>query len=148
MKIIFSKIIIIFWAECRDRTHTSNWNVRILPSELIPRNCTASGTWTHTAITGQRILSPSCLPIPPWRRYNYQSYQRSHQYKYNKCFCIYIVFVGIGGLEPSCDQLRFRQCIRLSRYIPILIAFRKFSSNLLNFPSFRRIFYKAFERFI
>ena len=44
-------------------------------------------------------------------------------------------FVGIGGLEPSCDQLRFRQCIRLSRYIPILIAFRKFSSNLLNFPS-------------
>ena len=28
---------------------------------------TASGTWTRTAITGQRILSPSCLPIPPSR---------------------------------------------------------------------------------
>lgn len=54
-------------------------------------------------------------------------------------------FVGIGGLEPSCDQLRFRQCIRLSRYIPILTAFREFSSNLLNFPSLRRILNKSFE---
>ena len=54
-------------------------------------------------------------------------------------------FVGIEGVEPTCDQLRFRQCIRLSRYIPILIAFRKFSSNLLNFPSLRRILNKSFE---
>ena len=28
--------------------------------------CTRSGTWTRTAITGQGILSPSCLPIPPF----------------------------------------------------------------------------------
>ena len=28
---------------------------------------TASGTWTHTVISDQRILSPSCLPIPPSR---------------------------------------------------------------------------------
>ena len=26
-------------------------------------NSTRSGTWTRTAITGQRILSPSCLPF-------------------------------------------------------------------------------------
>lgn len=37
MKIFFSKIIIISWAEYRDRTYTSNWNVRVLPSELIPQ---------------------------------------------------------------------------------------------------------------
>ena len=30
--------------------------------------CAASGTRTRTAITGQGILSPSCLPIPPLRR--------------------------------------------------------------------------------
>ena len=29
--------------------------------------CAASGTRTRTAITGQGILSPSCLPIPPLR---------------------------------------------------------------------------------
>ena len=28
----------------------------------------ASGTRTRTAITGQGILSPSCLPIPPLRQ--------------------------------------------------------------------------------
>ena len=45
MKIFFSKNNnYFFWAECRDRTYTSNWNVRVLPSELIPQNCTASGT--------------------------------------------------------------------------------------------------------
>ena len=26
---------------------------------------TRSGNWTRTAITGHRILSPACLPIPP-----------------------------------------------------------------------------------
>ena len=30
--------------------------------------CAASGTRTRTAITGQGILSPSCLPIPPLRQ--------------------------------------------------------------------------------
>ena len=30
-------------------------------------HCAASGTRTRTAITGQGILSPSCLPIPPLR---------------------------------------------------------------------------------
>ena len=30
--------------------------------------CAASGTRTRTAITGQGILSPSCLPISPLRR--------------------------------------------------------------------------------
>ena len=38
MKIIFSKNNYYFiWAECRDRTHTLNWNVPVLPSELIPQ---------------------------------------------------------------------------------------------------------------
>lgn len=31
------------------------------------RESAASGTRTRTAITGQGILSPSCLPIPPLR---------------------------------------------------------------------------------
>ena len=30
--------------------------------------CAASGTRTRTAISGQGILSPSCLPIPPLRQ--------------------------------------------------------------------------------
>ena len=36
----------------------------------------ASGTRTRTAITGQGILSPSCLPIPPLRQCRHYRLQR------------------------------------------------------------------------
>ena len=32
--------------------------------------CAASGTRTRTTVSGQGILSPSCLPIPPLRPQN------------------------------------------------------------------------------
>ena len=38
----------------------------VVPADM-KSACAASGTRTRTAITGQGILSPSCLPIPPLR---------------------------------------------------------------------------------
>ena len=65
---------------------------------LLPLVCTQSarnGNRTRTAITGQGILSPSCLPIPPSGRFALQRYNKkwkvkSEKWKIIACRCFYI----------------------------------------------------------
>ena len=51
----------------------------------------ASGTRTRTAITGQGILSPSCLPIPPLRQTKCKDNTNYWNSQDNCCFFIHLV---------------------------------------------------------
>ena len=54
-----------------NKEHAVNERIRFLFINVINLiGSAASGTRTRTAITGQGILSPSCLPIPPLRQGN------------------------------------------------------------------------------
>ena len=83
-------------------------------------HCAASGTRTRTAITGQGILSPSCLPIPPLRLRGAENGTRTRDPNLGKVvlyqlsyFRVLLVEADLNAMQRYCYFLEMPNLFRL-----------------------------------